>query len=213
MKTVHRPSVLPIYAIGVVWIVFCAAGSLHTVGGFIACALVSVLAFFAMRLLFPGTTEEIPVEEAKPNTGNPALDAAIETGRSAMKELKAIHDRVTKPSLSAQLRQLEQLTGDIFASLQRHPETLPQLQTFLDYYLPTTLKLLRSYDELQQQSVQGENIRGAMDSIEGMLDTVLQGFRKQLDSLYASQSVDITADVAVLQRMMASQGLSQDKDF
>ena len=119
---------------------------------------------------------------------------------------------MTKPSLSAQLRQLEQLTGDIFASLQRHPETLPQLQTFLDYYLPTTLKLLRSYDELQQQSVQGENIRGAMDSIEGMLDTVLQGFRKQLDSLYASQS-DITADVAVLQRMMASQGLSQDKDF
>ena len=213
MKTVHKPSVLPIYAIGLVWVVFCLAGSLHTVGGFVVCALVSAAAFFVLRLFFPGTTEQVEEPEKKPDTGNPELDAIIERGRAALKELKALNSRIPDSKITAQLDELERLTKDIFACVERHPEEIGQLRTFLDYYLPTTLKLLRSYDELQRQSARGENIQAAMRGIEGMLGTVVTAFRKQLDSLYASQSVDITADIAVLERMMAAQGLSNQKDF
>lgn len=210
MKTVHRPSVIPIYAIGAVWIVFCLAGSLHRVGGFLACAAASAAAFFVLRLFFPGTDEQV---EQQPDTGSAEVDAIVKKGRAAVKEIRTLNDRIADSIVSAKLDELQRLTGDTFAWLERHPEQSSQLNTFLDYYLPTTLKLLRSYEELQRQSVRGENIRKAMHDIEAMLDTVVAALRKQLDSLYASQTIDITADIAVLEQMMAAQGLSNKPDF
>lgn len=210
MKTVHRPSVVPIYAIGVVWLIFCLAGSLHTLGDFIVCAVASAAAFLLLRLFFPGADEQV---EQAPDTGDAEVDAIIQNGRAAVQEIRALNDRIAAPNVSDKLSRLECLTRDIFACLERHPERTGQLSTFLDYYLPTTLRLLRTYEELQNQSARGENIQKAMRGIEAMLDTVVSALHKQLDSLYASQTIDITADIAVLEQMMASQGLSNRPDF
>ena len=76
------------------------------------------------------------------------------------------------------------------------------------YYLPTTLKLLRSYDELSRQGVSGQNITGTMEKVEGMMAAIVLAFEKQLDSLFGDQAMDISTDITVLDNMMAREGLT-----
>ena len=61
--------------------------------------------------------------------------------------------------------------------------------------------------------LQGENIQTGMERIEGMLDKVIVAFQKQLDGLFARDLVDITADIRVMEQMLAQNGLTNDKDF
>ena len=96
----------------------------------------------------------------------------------------------------------------MFEYQRSHPQKSPQLHSFLSYYLPTTLKILRAYAQLEDQEVEGENISAAMERIENMMDKVVEGFEKQLDQLFQGDALDITADVEVLERMLAKDGLS-----
>ena len=91
--------------------------------------------------------------------------------------------------------------------MKENPEKLPQIRKFMSYYLPTTIKLLRSYDELSRQGVSGENITGTMEKVEGMLGTIVLAFEKQLDGLFGDQALDIST---VLENMMAREGLTED---
>jgi hypothetical protein len=88
------------------------------------------------------------------------------------------------------------------------PEKKGELRTFLNYYLPTTIKLLNEYDRMDNLGVSGQNIDGTKKKIEGMLDTICVAFDKQLDALFSDTAMDITADVTVLNQMMQQQGLS-----
>lgn len=69
----------------------------------------------------------------------------------------------------------------------------------MDYYLPTALKLLNTYAQLSAQDVQGENISEAKQSIERSMDLLITAFENQLDKLFQSDALDISADVAALE--------------
>ena len=81
----------------------------------------------------------------------------------------------------------------------------------MSYYLPTPLKILRAYGQLESQQIAGENITAAMTRIEGMMDKVVEGFEKQLDQLFQGDTMDITADVDVLEQMLARDGLTGEQ--
>ena len=83
----------------------------------------------------------------------------------------------------------------------------------LNYYLPTTIKLMEQYVTLQNQSLKTENITEGMQKIEDLLDKVIIAFQRQLDALFEADVVDITADIRVMEQMMASEGLTNKKDF
>ena len=102
---------------------------------------------------------------------------------------------------------------DVIGRWRSYPQKSNQLHSFLSYYLPTTLKILRAYAQLEDQEVDGENITAAMERIEGMMDKVVDGFEKQLDQLFQGEALDITADVEVLERMLAKDGLSSGGDL
>ena len=80
----------------------------------------------------------------------------------------------------------------------------------MDYYLPTTLKLLNAYDRMGAQGVSGENIDATMQRVESMMGTIVTAFEKQLDMLFGSEAMDISADITVLENMMKREGLSED---
>jgi len=132
-----------------------------------------------------------------------------EGGENAvLQEIRAINDSIDHPKLSQQIDQIGMITAKIFDYQKRHPEKSPQLHSFLSYYLPTTLKILRAYAQLEDQEIAGENIIAAMARIEGMMDKVVEGFEKQLDQLFENQAMDITTDVQVLEQMLAKDGLA-----
>jgi len=123
-------------------------------------------------------------------------------------EIRQVNDAIDNEKLSAQIDRIGVITAKILDYQKSHPEKAPQLHSFLSYYLPTTLKILRAYGQLEAQEVAGENITAAMQRIEGMMDKVVEGFEKQLDLLFQGDAMDIATDVDVLERMLAKDGLA-----
>lgn len=128
-----------------------------------------------------------------------------------LSEIHAINDSIDNEKLSAQIDRVGVITAKILDYQRAHPEKEAELHSFLSYYLPTTLKILRTYARLEDQEVAGENITAAMFRIEGMMDKAVEGFEKQLDRLFQGDVMDITTDVEVLERMLAKDGLSDQK--
>ncbi len=143
--------------------------------------------------------EEAPLEEEKEEPG---------AAGDVLAEIREVNRMIDNRKMSAQIDRIEAITAKILDYQKSHPEREAQLHTFLSYYLPTTLKILRAYAQLEDQQVEGENITSAMKRIEGMMDKVVDGFEKQLDQLFQGDVMDITSDVEVLERMMARDGLT-----
>src|SRR5699024_8359087 len=90
---------------------------------------------------------------------------------------------------------------------------LKRCRQFLNYYLPTTIRLLEQYVRLQELHLQdGENVAEAMEKIRGAIAAIRKSFHRQLDSLFARDVVDITAEISVMEQMLQRQGLADD-DF
>ncbi len=145
-----------------------------------------------------------PKEEEKPTQEEPAEDPQ----NAILEEIRSINSGIDNPKLNQQIDRIGVITAKVFEYQRSHPQKSNQLHSFLSYYLPTTLKILRAYAQLEDQEVDGENISAAMERIEGMMDKVVEGFEKQLDQLFQGDALDITADVEVLERMLAKDGLS-----
>ena len=110
--------------------------------------------------------------------------------------------------ISEKLDRLENVTARIFECVRKHPEKLPDIRRFIRYYMPTTLKLVKSYEEFETQPVQGENITKAKEEIEQALDTVNRAFENLLDTLFADDALDVSADISTLETMLKQEGLT-----
>ena len=127
--------------------------------------------------------------------------------------IDALLDGIRDYRVSAKIKQIEALTGAILRQVERSPDKRKAVRQFMTYYLPTTLKLLEQYVQLQDVGLKGENIQSGMAQIEALLDKVIVAFQKQLDGLFAREVVDITADIRVMEQMMAQNGLTDRQDF
>ena len=225
MAKVVKKSAAPIYIAAAVWL---AAGLLlpfYRPIHYIAAAVVSAAVYIIARALFPDRTfqtpepepaaspqqEEAPAEEPPPqpaSTGSPELDALIQERDRALSEMRRLNDAIEDPTVSAQIDHLEETTSKIIAHVVEHPKKLPQIRRFLNYYLPTTLKLLNAYCRMGATGISGANIDGTMGKIEVMMDTVVKAFDKQLDALFADEALDISTDITVMENLLAQEGLT-----
>ena len=206
-KIVHKPAA-PIYAAAVVWILYALLFPLYRVGHFALCAAASAAVYLIARLFCRDVVEE--VEEKPEPTGNAELDKMISDGNLAIAEMKRLNESIKDEKISRQIDRLEEISGKIFDCVKASPEKLPQIRKFMNYYLPTTLKLLNAYDRMGSQGVSGENISGTMERVENMRGTIVTAFERQLDGLFGDQALDISTDITVLENMMAREGLSDD---
>ena len=147
-------------------------------------------------------------ERPKPEPERKAKPSPGEEENAVLAEIRAVNEAIAHPALSAQIDRIGVITAKIFDYQKTHPEKSPQLHSFLSYYLPTTLKILRAYAQLESQGIEGANITAAKKRIEGMMDKVVEGFEKQLDQLFQGDVLDVTTDVQVLEQMLAKDGLS-----
>ena len=212
MGAEKRKSAAPFYAVGVLWICWGALLPLYHPAHYAAAAAVSAVVFFLVSMLCrtgavgqTGQAKEAQTKEE--STGNPELDKMLRDGRLAIAEMKRLDENIADPGISADIVRLEQVSAKIFEEVGRSPEKLPQIRRFMDYYLPTTLKLLNAYDRMSGTGVSGENIDTTLAKVEGMMRTIVAAFEKQLDSLYGAEALDISTDITVLENMMAREGL------
>ena len=213
MAKVVKRSAVPIYLAAAVWAMWGLFLPLYKLTHFLLVILCSVGVFFLGKKLFPDRVTEIPGPVVPETTGDAQLDALIEERDRTMAELRRLNDSIPGEKISAQIDHLEEVTGRIITHVVQHPDKLPQIRKFMSYYLPTTLKLLRTYDRMEETGVSGANIEGTMDRIDAMLDTVVEAFDRQLDALFGDEALDIATDITVLENLLKQEGLSDSSPF
>ena len=144
-----------------------------------------------------------------PRSAEPAPAPAPEDQYAALqRQLRQANDAIPDPVMTAKISRLEDVSARIFALAKKDPDKKAQLQKFMDYYLPTALKLLNTYAQLSAQDVQGTNITEAKQSIERSMDLLITAFENQLDKLFASDALDVSTDIAALEGMLNLDGLT-----
>jgi len=131
--------------------------------------------------------------------------------REPVEAIRALSRLIRDDEVAREIDKIEALTASIFRAVEESPAKQPQIHKFMNYYLPTTLKLMRQYSQLERQSFAGENVLKAKRDIEAVLNKIVQGFENQLDQLYRSDVIDISADIVVLEAMMAKDGLTHNE--
>ena len=149
-----------------------------------------------------------PAEPKKPKY-SPEVQAVVDEGERAHKELEHLYATIPNLSVKAKIRELINVSDKIVEDAVNDPSDVPQIKKFLDYYLPTTIKILNAYDRMGAQGIEGENISGTMQSIEEMLDTAIAAYKKLLDNLFANQALDVETDIEVMNTLLKREGLAE----
>lgn len=214
MTKVRKKSAVPVYAVAILWILWATVLPMYKISHFVILLMLSFVVYKTMSIFFRGKWVE--VEEPEPeyvSSGNQDVDELILEGRQSIKQMRQLNAQIKDKKISAQINRLEQLSDEIFTQVTKNPAKLPQIRKFMRYYLPTTIKILTSYAEVSAQSVRGENITATMQKVEGIMDTIVIAFEKQLDSLFGAEALDISTDITVLEGMLEREGLTAEQPF
>jgi 5-bromo-4-chloroindolyl phosphate hydrolysis protein len=220
MAKVVKKTVAPIYAVGILWLVWGLFFPLYRPFHYVLAVLASVAVYFLGKMIWPdrayetasGQSAQPKQEQAKAaaSTGDAELDALLTERDRAVSEMRRLNDSIQDPTISAQIDHLESTTKKIIAQVVQNPKKLPQIRKFMSYYLPTTLKLLNAYDRMDTAGISGTNIDGTKDKVQAMMGTIVTAFDKQLDALFGDEALDISTDITVMEQMLAQEGLRSD---
>lgn len=165
--------------------------------------------------------EALPMQEERPLTPGELvereqqaraqeLNQMIAEGMECIRKLRDMNDAIEGEVISAKLYQLEDLLKEIFDKVREYPDQMSQMHKLMDYYLPTTLKLVEAYREFDDVSVPGEDILSAKTQIEKTLDTINAAFSELLNNLFRNRVFDVTTDAQVLETMLVQEGLARE---
>jgi len=156
--------------------------------------------------------EYIEVPEEPERTGDEKIDALLLEGEAAVAEMKKLREAISNETVQSKVDDIVEITEKIYKKLLIEPSVYTQVKRFADFFLPTSIKLLSTYDRFGQSGIEGDNITGTMNRIDTALDTTLSSYKKFFDSLFEDQALDIETDIAVLETMLKQDGFLE-KDF
>lgn len=212
MKKSRKKSFVPLYAAAIPWVVWAMLFPMYKLWHFICLVILSVAAYklaenIALRKNI-GIEKETPSLEV--NSKDKNIRELAEQGNNAIKEFTRLNDQIKNSKISGCIDSIVVYMQKIFDNVAQNPEKLPKIRRFLNYYLPTTQKILTAYANLENQNADTKNISETMVRIEGMADKIEEAFKHQLDSLFGDDALDIKSDIAVLENMMAREGIIND---
>lgn len=139
------------------------------------------------------------------------LRQVIEEGNAYIKTIREANDAIIDEVISNKLYRMEIVVKKIFEYVRENPEQVDQLRRFMSYYMPTTEKLVKAYQQLDEESIQGKNVTKAMEEIAQTLDTINDAYEQLYDSMYVDVAMDVSSDISVLKTMFAQEGLTKDE--
>ena len=218
----------PLYVFAIIWLFSSIAFPLYELWGILlTLGLCSLGAFIAgkasARRALKKEKEALAAaaakaaEEAKKNPKKKSygeeVDSILEEGNRALSEMGRLYMSIKDPEVRAKINEIMRITDKITQDAIDDRKDIPQIKKFMNYYLPTTLKLLNSYDRMSSLGIEGENLDKSMKSINEMLDAAIAAYKKRLDSLFENQALDIETDIEVMNTMLAREGLSGNDEF
>lgn len=149
-------------------------------------------------------------EKRKTSKLTPEIQKLVDAGDAYVLKIRACNDAIPGFEVSEKIYRMERVVDRIFDRVEEKPESADDIGKLMDYYLPTAIKLLEAYKELDKQSIGGENIRSSKEEIEKALDTLNVAFEKILDDMFRETAWDVSSDISVLNTMLAQEGLKDD---
>lgn len=200
----QKPSVLPFYAGALAFVVLCALLPVYRLWALLAALGGAAAAFFLGRKFCPPHVVE---QEVPFHTGVDDVDAMLTEMQSKLDTLHALNAALPDPALSAAMDRMEKAGRSIVETVEASPAKAKQVRRFANYYLPDAVNILQQYATLARQGVKGENAAAIRSEVEHNAASIATAFENQLDALYAAESMDLSADLTVLQNMLKGQGL------
>lgn len=200
----RKPSVLPYYAAALAFVVLCAVLPVYRLWALLAALGAAVLAFAAAKKICPPRVVETEVPF---HTGVDDVDAMLTEMQQQLDTLHALNEALPDPQLSAAMARMEKAGRSIVETVEATPAKAKQVRRFANYYLPDAVNVLQQYAKLAKQGVRGENAASIRAEVEHNAASIATAFENQLDALYAAESMDLSADLTVLQNMLKGQGL------
>lgn len=140
------------------------------------------------------------------------LKSILNMGRSYSEQIKIVRNQLYKEEIAVKLDKLQNIANQILDYVEKNPKKLQEVNKFINHYLPITIKLINSYKDLNNQLVQGENIKNAKVEIEKSIDLIETAFENLLDDLFEDVVLDISTDISVLKTLFKQEGLTEE-DF
>ena len=218
-----KKKVAPVYTFAGVWLAAACFLPLYRLWALLlTLGLAGFSAYFVGKHAAKKELMEAQAEDKKPEPAKtaapqksygPEIDPILQEGNRALSEMGRIYMSVQDVEVRKKINELMRITDKITQDAIHDPDDIPQIKKFMNYYLPTTIKLLNAYDRMSAQGIEGENLDKSMKSINEMLDQAIVAYKKRLDSLFENQALDIETDIEVMNQMLAREGLTGGKDF
>ena len=214
MKEMKIKSVYPIYLTGLVWLIYALFFDLYKASDLIIAAIISIVVYFVFSRLLPDKTISVPDEYVFNKTGDAERDAVLAAGRDFIQTLNKLREGITDAHMTEYIDRLRESGRKMFEFVEKNPVDARQIRGFINYYIPTAIKLLNSYEELEgvNQQAAGGAIIETKRKIEGVMESVVTAFDKQLGVLYEDKALDIKTDIEVLKNILRAEGLADDGD-
>lgn len=152
-----------------------------------------------------------PAPTPKPREESSPAEASSEESeyQDIIRRIRSLNASIKNHQVASHVAQIQQTATNIFHIISRYPEKKASVHTFMNYYLPTTLKLLDIYSTMEKQGFAGPNIESSKKNIEQLLGQLVWAFQSQNDRLFQDDALDISSDIKVMEAMLARDGLAQ----
>lgn len=204
---VEAPSLKPFYAAGVFWIVYALLFPLYLWWHFAIPALLSAGLFVLLKKVCKPRYITVPVKVTLSDD-----EVWSRNAEEYLKKLREADIAIEDEEVSKKIRRVELSAEEIFSIGERDKSKRPQIRRFMQYYLPTLLKLLSAYDGMEDVTNSGANIKTSREKISNLLDTAVSAFSKLSDELYAADSIDISSDISVFNTLLKREGLIDENE-
>ena len=191
---------MPYLVVGLIWFILAIVFPMYQWYSYLILGAISIGSYFLMRKLKLFKDKEISYQEAIPYA-ELTLTEILNEGEMYIKELNEANIQIEDEGVSKDIDNIVELAQGILARVKDYPEKAPSIRKFISYYLPTLVKLLNYYSELDE-AIPSENVKVSQAKIAATLDQVEKGFKEQLDSLYEKEVVDIATDIKVLEALL-----------
>ena len=136
----------------------------------------------------------------------------LKEGRDYMDRVRDMRQKIVSDDpMAAKIDRMMDITEKIFSHVKEEPESASGLRRFMEYYLPTTEKLISAYEKLDEQPEAGNNITQTKEEISDAMDTINNAFENLLDSMFQDVAWDVSSDISVMKTMLRQDGLVKEK--
>ena len=179
-KTASRAYAAAFIAMGAALVLYSLIFKLYRWQHYVIAAAVALLIGRVVFIMAQGvdTSQKAPEQRPIPKTGDAAVDSLVQKGQEMLQQIREADDAIPDPELSQKIVRLEDVANRIFRTVADQPQKAPQIRRFMEYYLPTVLKLLAGYQKMDERQVTGENARATRKQIQDAMDVVLKAFDK-----------------------------------